>query len=163
MYFHVKFYFSRPFVYFLPFTYFLRTFVIFNPFKEERNSGQDIRIASCTTPNVEEHKSYQSIFSILIRNDQWSPTVTMTSSFSGLKSANLVVFDEVRFFHESFLTLFVRHRPHSDFLQDVRTWTFCGKLNLASDQSLFIVVVLGGVWQADGFNTWREKTQSAIH
>ena len=109
-------------VYFLEFTYFLRTFVIFNPFKEERNSGQDIRIASCTTPNVEGHKSYQSIFSILITNDQWSPTVSLTSIFSWLKSANHVVFDNffVYCIFHSVLALFVRHRPQCDLLQDVR-------------------------------------------
>ena len=144
MYFHVKFYFSRPFVYFLHFTYFLRTFVIFNPFKKERNSGQDIRIASCTTPNVEGHKSYQSIFSILITNDLWSPTVSLTSSFSWLEIANHVVFDDCRYISISqfVLALLVRHRPHSDFLQDVRKLTFGGSLTPASDQSLYIVVVL---------------------
>ena len=38
-----------------------------------------------------------------------------------------------------------------------------GETTPASEHSLYIVVVLCWVWQADGFNTWREKTQSALN
>ena len=123
MYFHVKFYFSSPFVYFLHFTYFLRTFVIFNPFIKERNSGKNPWNYRCTTQGrVERHNSYLKIFSILITHYQRSPTVSLTSIFSWLKSANHVVFDNffVYCIFHSVLALFVRHRPQCDLLQDVR-------------------------------------------